>query len=1246
MNGWRIGVQFEHASADASVVTFRQSDPAPVALEHPRGLSWLGTTALAVGGSNQSLFLVGALVLAQGSAAIPLLIVGLLLSWAAAFGWTELVLMSPNRVGGIAAACSRAFRPYSPVLANLTGVCYWWGWVPTCGLTAILSASAIHQWYLPGIPVQALATGLVVAFAALNLCGIRWVSRVAIPFACVAAGLALLSAIVPVIAGTVDWHRAASFELKSPFQGTFGALTSAMAGLYLIGFAAPAFEAAACHVGETRDPARNVPRAMFASGALASVYFLVLPLIWLGAIGSHGLEGDLTGTLGPTFAPLLGGMGKAAAIWFMVFNMFHGTLQPLAGASRTLAQLSEDGLLPRFLAWRSRTDTPWAATLLTAGVSIAFLLTGDPISLIAAANFTYLIGICLPSIAVWLLRRNEPGLERPYRAPRGTIVLGLVAASAWAAATVLGFEQFGLPTVMIGLSFAYAGSLFYAWRVWSDRRQRGLSGGFRSLHLKLTGAMVGVIALDGVGYLIAVSHLPNRDMALVTVLEDIFVAVALLTITVGLVVPGMIANAAHEVAAAAARLGRGTITDLATAMDALRRGDLDAAHVRPDTTPVAVHSNDELGSMAASFNEMQAKLAGAAEALDGAREGLRSTAGRLQRNIAQQAAVVKIGQRALAAVALGQLMEEAAETVAEVLGADLAAVFELQPDSERLLLRSSAGLPTTATQPHFASGEGQARYTLTVGASVIVDDWATEDRFEISRVLLELGAQSGVSVPIQGSTRAYGVLAAQSRQRLAFGSDEVDFLRAVANVLARAVDRTRAEEATQHAALHDALTGLPNRVLFADRLEVALAQARRTDTRVAVLFLDLDNFKMINDSYGHDVGDELLTVVAGRLTETLRMGHTVARFGGDEFVIVCVDMDDVADAITVTERLQGALLEPIHLAGTEQLVSASVGIAVSDGLRQHAGDLIRDADAAMYRAKELGNGRYELSDQEMRDELVARVRLGDELRHVIDRDELRLHYQPIVSLRTGGILGVEALVRWQHPERGLVPPGDFIPAAEQTGVITAIGLWVLTEACRQMSAWNRLGGPDESKLAPLFVAVNVSARQIEDQTLPATIERLLDEHDLLASQLHLEITESALLQDAGESLVVLERLRDIGVDLVLDDFGTGYSSLSYVKRFPIQVLKIDRSFISDLGDTGDGDTAIVEAIISMARALGVGVIAEGVETRAQANVLLALHCDWVQGWLHAPALPPAELMRLLSEGALQPPGRSLALPRD
>src|SRR5205823_7183328 len=267
--------------------------------------------------------------------------------------------------------------------------------------------------------------------------------------------LAFLSVIVPVLTGHVDWHQASSFHLQSPFAGLFGGLTSAMAGLYLIGFAAPAFEAASCHVGETIDPERNVPRAMYASAWMATLYFLVLPVVWLGVLGPTAISGEssvLAHALGPTFAPVFGSAAKAAAIWFMVLNMFHGTLTPLTGAARTLSQLSEDGLLPRILARRSRTDAPWVASVLTAGMATLFLLGGDPVWVIAAANFTYLIGIALPSVAVWLLRRNEPDRARLYRAPRGTIVLGVVAAGVWLLTTVVGLGQVWLPAVLVALT--------------------------------------------------------------------------------------------------------------------------------------------------------------------------------------------------------------------------------------------------------------------------------------------------------------------------------------------------------------------------------------------------------------------------------------------------------------------------------------------------------------------------------------------------------------------------------------------------------------------------------------------------------------------------------------------------------------------------------------------------------------------------------------------------------------------------
>jgi signal transduction histidine kinase/amino acid transporter/ActR/RegA family two-component response regulator len=584
---------------------------------------------MAMGGSNQSIFIITALfagqgaISGQGSAAVLLLVVGLLLSWAAMPGWLELIMLYPNRIGGIAATCAEAFKPYSPVLANLTGVCYWWGWIPTCGLTAMFSANALLEWaHASKDLVPWLASGLVLTFTAVNLCGVKWAARLAIVFATFSAGLAFISAFGPVLTGAVDWKQATTFHLTMPFPGWFGALTSAMAGLYLIGFAAPAFEAATCHVGETINPEKNVPRAVRVSALMAGLYFIVLPVIWLGVLGPDKLGVEpLMSQLGPTFA-IFGGAAQAVAIAFVMFNMFHGTLQPLAGAARTLSQLADDGLLPEFFGLRDKKDAPWVATSLTAGFAIFFLWIGDPIWLVASANFTYLIGICLPSVAVWLLRKDEPHAHRPYRAPRGTIGLGLAAAIVWGVSAILGFQQFGLTTVIIGLVFAYSGSALYAWRKFTDRRKAGLPGIAHTLHIKLTGAMLLVLVLDGAGYWLAVQNVNPDQVEKLAVLEDIFVAVAMLTITVGLVLPGMIAHCAVEVSKAAKNLVRGTLSDFSSAMQALGHGQLDAAHARVEFSPVTVNSRDEVGEMAVSFNILQAEVARGAEGLTGAREGL------------------------------------------------------------------------------------------------------------------------------------------------------------------------------------------------------------------------------------------------------------------------------------------------------------------------------------------------------------------------------------------------------------------------------------------------------------------------------------------------------------------------------------------------------------------------------------------------------------------------------------------------
>jgi diguanylate cyclase (GGDEF)-like protein/PAS domain S-box-containing protein len=440
-------------------------------------------------------------------------------------------------------------------------------------------------------------------------------------------------------------------------------------------------------------------------------------------------------------------------------------------------------------------------------------------------------------------------------------------------------------------------------------------------------------------------------------------------------------------------------------------------------------------------------------------------------------------------------------------------------------------------------------------------------------------------------------------------------------------DRKRAEHALAHQALHDHLTGLPNRSLLLDRLSQAVARLGRTSGRLGVLFFDLDHFKVINDSLGHDAGDRVLQAVASRVTGVLRPTDTLARLGGDEFVVVCEALDGAAEAGAVADRIARALASPIDEGDEEIIVGASIGVVVTDDERADPSALIRDADAAMYRAKEQGRGRTELFDEGMRVRVVGRLRQERALRRALQREELVLHYQPVLSLPDLRITGVEALVRWEHPERGLVLPGEFVPLAEETGIILELGDWVLAEACRQAAAWCGVVDPDR----PLEVAVNLSTKQLGQPHLAKRVAALLERHHLPPAQvsLCLEITESLMLEDPMVTGGLLGDLARLGVRLAIDDFGTGYSSLAYLRRFPVHTLKVDRSFVSGLGLDGDS-RAVVAAIIELAHALGLEVVAEGVEEQVQLDALVDLGCDRVQGFLFAHPAPPEALLELLS----------------
>ena len=623
-----------------------------------------------------------------------------------------------------------------------------------------------------------------------------------------------------------------------------------------------------------------------------------------------------------------------------------------------------------------------------------------------------------------------------------------------------------------------------------------------------------------------------------------------------------------------------------------------------------------LGHQAAAEVGLRARLA-----------ELERAEGPLRQRAVQQGAAADLGQRALRGLDLPGLMEESVRVVAERLDLSFSQVWELMPDGEHFILRAGVGWPADSVGSLVIPVDirSQPGFNLLTGQPVFVDDVTQELRFSPPDFVHAQGASSGFSVVIPGPAGSLGVFGGHVREQRTFSEDDASFLQSVANVLGAAMVRTRTEEELHHRATHDPLTGLANRALLVDELGSALRARAGNKKRPAVLFLDVDRFKLVNDSLGHEVGDHVLVALASRLRETLRDVDTLARFGGDEFVVLLDHVAGPGAALRVAKRIAVALEVPLTLTGDQHVVTMSIGVAVAAKRHREPETLLQEADAAMYRAKRSARGSHAVFDASMLAAATKELRIERALRSALANDEFEVVYQPLVSLTDGGIVGMEALLRWSGIELGHIPPSDFIPVAEDSGLIVAIGEHVLREACCQQRAWTQaLGGR-----APLTVSVNVSGRQLMERDFPGLVESVLRASGLPAAQLSLELTESVLFENGAAPHAKLTALKKLGVGLVLDDFGTGYSSLAYLEHFPLDTIKIDRSFVTGLGSEGH-DSAIVDAILAMAQSLGLTVVAEGIEEELQLRHLRARRADVGQGYLFGRPMSAEALWPLLS----------------
>jgi diguanylate cyclase (GGDEF)-like protein len=596
------------------------------------------------------------------------------------------------------------------------------------------------------------------------------------------------------------------------------------------------------------------------------------------------------------------------------------------------------------------------------------------------------------------------------------------------------------------------------------------------------------------------------------------------------------------------------------------------------------------------------------------------------------------------------ILDHLVKRIVDVLPITAAGVTLISPDADPRYVAASDESALRYEELQTELGEGPCLAAYHTGEAVSVADLRSDSRFpNFAPRALEAGLEAVFTFPLRNGDAQLGALdlyrdapGPLSAAAMVAAQTLADVAAAyLLNAQARA-DLRESSDRSLEMALHDALTGLPNRTLLLERLDHAVRRGRRSGKMAAVLFADLDRFKLVNDLHGHAVGDELLVAVAQRLTLALRPGDTLARMSGDEFVILCEDLDDPAEVDAIAARVVAAVSAPFVLSTVQVEVTASVGIAFSGRGDALSEQLLRDADTAMYQAKRGGGARHQIVDLREQDRTSRRASLEHDLRGALARGELRAVYQPIIATGDGRVTGAEALLRWDHPARGSVAPTLFIPLAEQSDLITGIGRWVLDRACRDRFCRLDASGTDD-----LNMSVNVSANQLMAPDFTATVAAVLSGADTDPTMVTLEMTESVFVQDTERALVVLGELKDLGVTLALDDFGTGYSSLTYLKRFPIDVVKIDQDFVADL-ERDEASYSIVVTVVELAHLLGMTVVAEGVETAGQHEQLVALGCDYCQGFYFARPMSADDLHTLIqlpeSSGTLHPPALIPAAP--